>query len=392
MSKHEFEEKLRSIRRAERGLTPDPAWVLRTRETLMMQVQNSMPVAPMPFWTRVRESFRPFSAPTRLVGSMRRQVIAVLSVFGVVAGSSLMSVSAADNSIPGDLLYPVKLAAEQTRLILTKDKTDKLKLKTEFVGRRVEEIKSLATSDASEKPDRLKQMAEIVKRDLDTVKIQLADMKLQKQTVKTTEAVRMIDQKSTELATALKDAKVDMSADVQSKVSEAEVAAVSTGVKAVQALIDSKTNPDTKDVVSSADLVQSINNKVQGLQNNVTDAAARAGMTVVITTSTNNNGVISATSSTVTLIAPNTTSTDQITQIVNAQESLMQTKQLLQENKLDEVSDKLTETAKAVVSAEQVGDALVVTGASPAPTSSAPVLTTATGTPAVTSTTTEIKP
>ncbi|HEU0050544.1 MAG TPA: DUF5667 domain-containing protein [Patescibacteria group bacterium] len=358
MNKHEFEKKLRSIRRAERGLTPDPAWVLRTRASLMTQISNSASASPVSFAKRFRESFRPFGAPIRLLVLIRRQALAVFAIFGVVAGGSIMSVSAADNALPGDLLYPVKLAAEQTRLALTKDQTEKLKLKTEFVGRRTQEIKDIAALKVPQRQERLNEAVEIVKRDLDTVKTQLVQVSAQAPVTQAAEAAKLVDQQSNALVSTLKDVKATLPDNAKTKVTEAEIAAVNTGVKAVQVLIDTQANPETQGLVSHAELVQSINQKMQGLQDNVSEAAQKLGISVLVATSTRvQTGSTVSTSTQVAVLAPeNAASSTPVAQIINAQQALAQTSQLIQENKLDLASDKLVESGKAVVTAEQVTD------------------------------------
>jgi len=382
MNHREFEQKIRSIRRAGRGLTPDPAWVSRTRETLMMQVENSMSVTPVSFWRRVRETVRPVAHSFRLMSFFRRQVIATISIFGLVAGGSIASVSAADNSVPGDFLYPVKLAAEQTQLALTSDKSEKLKLKTEFVGRRVEEIKSIVTSKVGQKTERIQEAAEIMKRDLDTMNTQLVEVTKQDSANASAQSAKLVDLKSTELVDALKDMKASLpDAAARSKVAEASVAAVNTGVKAVQVLIDTKDQPDAKGVVTNDELVLSIHQKVQGLQDNVVDAAQKMGVTITVSTSTSESGAASSTA-VVAIVQTAGAASSSVAQITSAQEALVQTKQLLQENKLEEISNKLFETTKAIVSVEKEANAVVASAVS------STQMGTASSTPAVGSVTT----
>jgi len=355
MNKREFEQKIRSIRQTERGLKPDAEWVARTRETLLMQVGNSMPASSLSWGRAAKEWMRHvLRMPKTWLVMIRRPVLATLSIFGVVAGGSIASVSAAEKSVPGDLLFGVKLVTEQARLALTSDKTDKLKLKTEFVSRRTKEINSIASSGVSGKSQRLNEAAEIVKRDLDTVKTQLTEVSTQASPKQAAEAAKLIDQKSSELVTALKNVKADVPDAVRSNVVAAEVAAVNTGVQAVQVLIDSQGNPDVKGIVSRDDLVNSIHQKVQGLEENVVDAAHKLGVTVTSTAVTTTGD---GTSTMLTVVASASTSTPvTMAQIANAQEALAQTKQLLQEDKLGQVSNKLIETTKAIVTVEQAVD------------------------------------
>ena len=128
MTTREFQQKIRAVSQVNRGIVPDPAWVSRTRQTLLMQVRNSMPAEQVSWGDTVKQALKAM-VPARLVALTRAPALATLSIFGVLLGGSIASVSAAERSLPGDFLYPVKLVTEQTRLALTKDRTEKLKLK-----------------------------------------------------------------------------------------------------------------------------------------------------------------------------------------------------------------------------------------------------------------------
>jgi len=344
MSTRDLKQTIRSIREAERAIQPDPAWVSHTRETLLMQVANSMPTR-LPSWrVRIREAARSF-LPRRFSLAMRGPA-AILSTLGIVLSGSIASVSAAERAVPGDFLYPVKLATEQTRLILTKDKSDRLKLKTEFVSRRVIEMKTIVSENRDSRKERIQEAAEILKRDLDTVKSQLHDVQAESSVAKTVRVAKEVDRVSTAVAQDLKSVKTTLDGESKAKVVEAETAAVNTGVKAVQVMIDEHDKPEAQQEVSNAELWSAVQTKVDGLQENISNAAQElTGSSIVSATST------ASATSTMAGLAPGTASSS-LSQILDAQSSLAETKQLILENKLDEGMAKLTESAKAVASLE----------------------------------------
>lgn len=293
--------------------------------------------------------------PARMMVAVRRPMLAFLSIVGLVTGGSIASVSAAERAVPGDLLYPIKLATEQTRLAFTKGRTDKLKLKTEFVGRRAEEIKTIARSDVSQKPERIKEAAEILRRDLDTVKVQLNEASAQEPVHQVAQAAKLIDQKSAELVSALRTVKTSVPDSVKPRVAEAETAAVTAGVRAVQVLLGSHAKPEAKDVVTDEELIKSIDVKVQGLQDNINDAAQK------ILGSTSSTGVSSSTQ----VVYPAVVSASStLGQIMDAQHQLTQAKEFLRENKLDQASDKLVQTVQAVANAESSAESASLANAS----------------------------
>ena len=362
MSKQDFYKRIQVVHHVEREINPDPTWVLRTRQTLLMQVANNMPVAESSWRERWQHIIRPLF-PSRLIALIRGPALAIISMISVVTGGSIASVSAAERSVPGDLLYPVKLATEQTRLILAKNSTDKLILKTEFVERRGVEIKTIAQSNRPQKQEQLKEAAETLRRDLDTVKIQLNEVSRNESPVQAAQAAKIVDQKSTELALTLKDVKITVSNEVRLKVAEAEVAAVNTGTKAVQVLIDTQTDPDAKGVVSHAELLHSIQGKVDGFEQNIADAAHR------ITGSTSTFVGFTTTSTRPSSLMNSTTPPTANNLLRTAHESLEQTKLLLQDNKLVEIRDQLIETIQAIATMEASVATVTTTSQTPSASS-----------------------
>lgn len=359
MNSRELQRKLQFIRKVERGIRPDTEWVLRTREALCMQVANSLPVTPAPLSRRIQAAWRHL-VPTQMLEYVRGPAFALLSIVGVVAGGSIASVSAAEQALPGDLLYPVKLAGEQTQLIFAKSKTDKLRIKTRFVERRVREMQAVATLPVSRKAERIQAAAENLRRDLDTVNDQLQEVSNNKNpdTIKEVlEAAKFVDEKSSAAVEALKDVKVGLSVEAQGKMMEVETAAVVTGIKAVQVLIESHDAPEGKEVISTDELSQSIQGKVQGIENQIASTAQKIiTANGVSLTATSTATFLTASSTLLSLEVVTTSTVAPLMQIRSAQQSLQAAKDSLQQNKFDVVKDKLGEAVKAVAVAETVAD------------------------------------
>jgi len=93
-------------------------------------------------------AMRPRTAPARRVLPVRRvawqfalaSLLVLVLLFGGGAGAAL----AAQQTIPGETLYPVKLLSEDIRLGLTSSPQSEIDLLMEFVGIRVGEINRLA--------------------------------------------------------------------------------------------------------------------------------------------------------------------------------------------------------------------------------------------------------
>lgn len=353
MTKRDLYHKLQSVRNTERGIVPDADFVMRTRENLLVQVKHSLPLSADLMRAKPAFAFQ-YLFSNKAFQIVRAPAIAMFSVVVAIFGGSVFSVSASDRSLPGDFLYPIKIASEQTRLVLTSDKTEKLKLKAEFVDRRIAEIQAIATTEAPEKPVRLKQAAEVLKRDLNTVKLQLSEVKSEL-AAETADAVKMVDQKSVKIAEQLKQVKDEAPEEVKESLAEAEMAAVHAGVTAVEVLIEAKENPDTQWIVSEADVRDSIVKKVESITATLTvsaDKLRNVNDSSILTTSqmqatgTGDNLLLGMTSSTVD-------------QLNSASSTLQEARVLLDENKLGEISSKLLEAVKAVAQAETATNQLV---------------------------------
>ncbi len=354
-----------------RSVQADSAWVSETRAQLLEKIGGAE-VVHVSFVERVRMVVGSF-IPTPARSVLRGPIAAVLSGLALIVGGSMASVSAAEQSVPGDLLFPVKLVSEQTRMALATDKREKVRLKGEFVNRRVDEIKKIAQTDVEKKPERLKEATEILRRDLDTVRNQLSDVSSEKPSERV-EVARLIDKASTDAAAGLKEAKAALPVESRPQVTEVEVAAVNASVKAVNVIIDSQINDeDAKKVVSKEELLESINQKVEGVSDHITSATQQL----------TSAGILSASGTAVVLPATSTVSlgvsTSSVADLLSANASLAQARQLLLEDRLSEVGDKLIEASKSASNAEKTVEA--------ASSSTSTTIPTATTTPAVTTTT-----
>lgn len=258
---NEFKQMCRNLRTAEDRVAPDPVWVRRTRDTLLMQVKNTMPSASrITFGYRVRETIRA-ARPHRMFAWVSRPVMASMSLVVFALGGSVMSVSAAENAMPGDLLYGLKIATEQARVALTSKTEDKVRLKTEFAGRRVVELTSAVGTDKN--AETVSQVAEMLKRDMDTIKQQLGDVAQESSTGTAVEVAKLVDQKSIEVMTALQDTKDQLSPEAVEKITEAQSVAADAGVKAIEVLVDNA--KDSTDASSVSDVMQVIKDHTEAV-------------------------------------------------------------------------------------------------------------------------------
>ena len=320
------------MRDAERRIRPDAAWVARTRETMLKTIRHDAIKQPV---TTSGARFRAFIlayVPRSSVEFIRGPVMALASVFVVLLGGSLASVTAAEGSIPGDLLYPVKLATEQARIFMEPEAPNQLRLKAEFAERRGQEIKQLAAATPSPKhTQQIKDTADMLKQDLDAVKLQLHAVAAESSPSQAASAAKDVNDRSDRLASVIKDIKGVVSPEIKQSFTEVQVAAVNTSVKAVQVMIETHDDPAAAKVVSTDDIKRAVTDRVQGLEASITDVASNT------TSSTASPAIIKQ-------------SVDQL-QAVTA--SLQETKQLLQADKLSDIKNQLSDAAQAITEVEK---------------------------------------
>ena len=332
MNSRQLKTAVRLMRDAERRIRPDAAWVARTRETMLKTIRHDAIKQPV---TTSGARFRAFIlayVPRSSVEFIRGPVMALASVFVVLLGGSLASVTAAEGSIPGDLLYPVKLATEQARIFMEPEAPNQLRLKAEFAERRGQEIKQLAAATPSPKhTQQIKDTADMLKQDLDAVKLQLHAVAAESSPSQAASAAKDVNDRSDRLASVIKDIKGVVSPEIKQSFTEVQVAAVNTSVKAVQVMIETHDDPAAAKVVSTDDIKRAVTDRVQGLEASITDVASNT------TSSTASPAIIKQ-------------SVDQL-QAVTA--SLQETKQLLQADKLSDIKNQLSDAAQAITEVEK---------------------------------------
>ncbi|MEK7516309.1 MAG: DUF5667 domain-containing protein [Patescibacteria group bacterium] len=141
MTNHELKSTLRRLSRRTGKLPAE--WKLRNREILLMQIRNSV-ASERPRLTpaHVRLFVRLF-VPTHRLGVFAKSAFSFVLVVGVVLGSWITTGSAAVGTLPGDLLYPWKLATEAAQVALSPDAATRAKLHVDFAERRLEELARL---------------------------------------------------------------------------------------------------------------------------------------------------------------------------------------------------------------------------------------------------------
>jgi len=125
---------------------PSAAFKVRARVQLMEQIHAKRAVTKWP-WFRYTGQVKPI--PYKRKFNMVAIIIAIVLAISAAGGGTAY---ASQGSLPGDVLYPVKLGTEQVRLILADDAAD-AELWLEFANIRVGEMSALAEKGRPENID-----------------------------------------------------------------------------------------------------------------------------------------------------------------------------------------------------------------------------------------------
>ena len=129
----------------------------RTREQFMtaaVRLAEEKKAAPVTLWARLAAWWAGFvalfappagSAPPRMLpGRMPVGLFATMIVVALLGVLITGGVTASANSLPGDLLYPIKTTAERVQWLITRDPAARTTLEQKFSDRRIQEAKAVA--------------------------------------------------------------------------------------------------------------------------------------------------------------------------------------------------------------------------------------------------------
>lgn len=245
-----------------------------------MQIKNT--TVPKPETKRLEFTwvwnFMDVFLPRTLVHYAVKPVMVFVLAFGLVFGGWITTVSASYNSLPGEMLYSVKLATENVQTSLA-SKPKESKLRTEFAARRVEEVKKIVKDNLPKKEQRVEEAVKHLKSDLETVKVNLEEMKKpadnKTSAVQAVEVAKAVNEKTTEIQKSLEQTTAQLipagpiaaATPMQEQVKQATAVAVETGVKAVEVIIEK--HQEDKNSVTVAEVKTAVDDKLKVLEGKV---------------------------------------------------------------------------------------------------------------------------
>ena len=174
-----------------KDIQPNPDWLKSQRSNLLFEISESGNKAKsawkLPAFILPNFAFKP--------------VLVSLTLFCLIFGGGFLTILAAKTSLPGDLLYPIKIAIENTQVRVSSQE-NRPKLQAEFVETRVEELTQVIEEPVD--PDNPIKKQEKVVKAVDKLQAQVISAKAhldkikEEQPEKVVEAVEAISEKTIE--------------------------------------------------------------------------------------------------------------------------------------------------------------------------------------------------
>jgi len=137
--------------------------------------------------------------PGELTDMLARPLALASLLMAMVLGGWITGVNASLSTVPGDVLYGIKLVSEQAQLSLASSST-RAKLHDEFASRRLSEVERLIHAGAQASDGRVQTALDGFQKQMDGVEASLGKTQDASQSV---ELARIIDKKSEELEVVL---------------------------------------------------------------------------------------------------------------------------------------------------------------------------------------------
>lgn len=174
---------IRKIKHLQR-IQPNTSWLARQRSFLLSEIartqkpvkQERKPFLVFPLFN--------FSKIFRPAFALAFSIVILISSLGTIG-----VISAAQNSLPGDLLYPVKTVLEKTQFTFTADSANRTRLSVKFATQRIDEFNQLI--DKSEKKEDIQKTVKKFTQQMVNVREEINTLK-QKNAKKAAEVAKLI--------------------------------------------------------------------------------------------------------------------------------------------------------------------------------------------------------
>lgn len=346
----EIIEKIKQIKNHNGQVNPDRDWVAQNRAQMMTQIKNTLPETKPKFnFDMIWQGIGIF-VPNRIVYHVVRPVAVCALVAAVATSGWIASVSATQDSLPGELGYGVKRATEKTQLavasmISSDDKEAQMHM--ELASKRAKEIKQVV----KENKNNSNKNVQVAMIDLEK-SIQVVEQKIktvgESQPQKVLEVSKNVTEKTKEIKESLKEVEVSSPEvdveNIKKITNEVSLAAVE---KVVQKKEEGKVEISEEEVKKLVnDQIEIINNEIGAVQQKAEVVVEKINNNQTNQTSIVNNSVV---------VADPVSSTENVAIVKEAVEITSKTVAINTEQ-----TEKNLTTAKTLVESNQLMEAIQI--------------------------------
>lgn len=236
---------------------PKEEWKAANREQLLTQInaQQDFSNADKKFGVKNLDVFLPTNWG-RVI--LKPKPIGVLLVILLVLSGGYFSVNASYGSVPGDVLYTIKITSEKIKLTFTTDDRHETELHIEFAQKRLEELEKITQNQEPETEKKNKNAKKAItafKKEMDKVNENLEKVKVKQPAEETVQVAKLVTEKTDEFTEKLKD----MDPEIKQDIKEAIVASEETSDKAIDVIIEKH---ESGEVDAQDEVKETIENKL----------------------------------------------------------------------------------------------------------------------------------
>lgn len=184
MKRSDVVQQIRSLKNTAHTVNPDPAWVASTRARVLQHIDRTTEEIPTRIFTLSHVwSILSLIIPQKTVYAVVRPAVIFTVCFTLGTAGWITTVTASLESLPGDALYPVKLATEQTQVAVTqaiKGDAASTELRVSFVSRRADEVAKVIAAPAvndAEREGRVQIAVANLTSEVESVSVKLNEVK-----------------------------------------------------------------------------------------------------------------------------------------------------------------------------------------------------------------------
>lgn len=353
---------LKRISEFEAGGRPQEDWLISNRDILMSQIRPATDQRETEYQSAERNYYWQY-VNNLFQQRLMRPALAVVVLFGLTLGYNA-TVSVANSSLEGDILYPVKTAQERVQLALTFSQEREAQLHIDFAERRLDELNRLSqqTGDSQKKVKKITKTAANLSKEVSSAKDKLNKISMASVGTALTIA-KEIDSTTLDLEQKITEVKDSLTDEVKNQVGDTLAQAIDTakdtGSSALSVMVDKYTQGDSG--ISDQEIISRLAERIKSAEEDLAKASLEVNKAVGAATSTLNLMAESTrASSTMSLNLVSTSTIESVSLMPQqAKDTLEQAKSLLEQGDLVSALAKVVESKEIVLGATSGAQSIV---------------------------------